>query len=74
MLAYAIKVYLVNGDWGYIANDNCGGFELTKNESEVLCFPTLDETKDFYYQYVRNGNCRGVAVDTSKTAYVRVQY
>ena len=74
MLAYALKVYLVNGDWGYIAIDGCGGFDLTKDDSQVLCFKTLEEVKDFYYQNVKYGNCRGVAVDTSKTSYVRVQY
>ena len=29
MLAYGIKVYLVNGDWGYISNNGYGGFDLT---------------------------------------------
>ena len=28
MLAYGIKVYLVNGDWGYISNNGLGGFDL----------------------------------------------
>jgi hypothetical protein len=74
MLAYGIKVYLVNGDWGYISNNGYGGFDLTKNDSEILCFATLEEVKEFYYNNVKYGSCNGVAVDTSKTAYVRVQY
>lgn len=74
MLAYGIKVYLVNGDWGYIAIDGCGGFDLTKDDSQILCFATLDELKEFYYSKVKYGSCRGVAVDPSKTAYVRVNY
>lgn len=74
MLAYGIKVYLVNGDWGYIANNGCGGFDLTKDDSAILCFATLSEVKEFYYNTVRGGSCNGVAVDTSRTAYVRVQY
>ena len=74
MLAYALKVYLVNGDWGYVAGDDCGGFVLTQNESNVLCFATLDEVKEFYYNNVKYGNCKGVPVDTSRTSYVRVQY
>ena len=34
----------------------------------------LEEVKEFYYNNVKYGSCNGVAVDTSKTAYVRVQY
>ena len=74
MLAYALKVYLVDGYWGYIALDGNGGFKLTKEESSVLCFATLDEAKEFYYKKVKYGDCNGVAVDTSKTSVVRVQY
>ena len=74
MLAYGIKVYLVDGDWGYICSDGYGGFELTKDDSRILCFKTLDEVKEFYYENVKYGSSNGVAVDTSRTAYVRVQY
>lgn len=74
MLAYGLKVYLVNGDWGYIAIDGYGGFELTKDGSQILCFATIGEAKDFYYEKVKYGNCHGVAVDPNKTAYVKVNY
>ena len=74
MLAYGIKVYLVNGDWGYICNNGRGGYDLTKDGSQILCFATESEVRDFYRQNVRNGSCNGVAVDTSRTAYVRVNY
>lgn len=74
MLAYALKVYLVNGDWGYIAGNGLGGFELTKHEGSVLCFKTLDEVMDFYEQNVKYGSSEGVAVDTSRTCAVRVNY
>lgn len=74
MLAYGIKVYLVNGDWGYICLDGRGGYELTKDEGSILCFRTVEEVEEFYYQNVRNGSSNGVPVDTSRTAYVRVNY
>ena len=74
MLAYGIKVYLVNGDWGYISNNGRGGYDLTKDEGSILCFATLDEVREFYYSTVKGGSCNGVAVDTSRTAYVRVNY
>jgi len=74
MLAYGLKVYLVNGDWGYISIDGCGGLELTKDDSRILCFETIKEVKDFYYEKVKYGNCHGVAVDSSRTSYVRVNY
>ena len=74
MLAYGLKVYLVNGDWGYLANNGYGGFELTKDDSQILCFETLKEAKDFYNENAKYGNCNGIAVDASKTAYVRDQY
>lgn len=74
MLAYGLKVYLVNGEWGYIRLDGQGGFELTKDESTILCFRTVEEVKEFYYEKVRNGSSNGVPVDTSRTAYVRVNY
>lgn len=74
MLAYGIKVYLMDGDWGYICGNGEGGFELTKDDSRILCFRTLEETKEFYFNTVKYGSSNGVAVDTSKTAYVRVQY
>ena len=74
MLAYAIKVYLVDGDWGYICNNDFGELMLTKDSSKVLCFATLDELKEFYNEHVKYGNSHGVAVDTSKTSFVRVQY
>ena len=73
MLAYGIKVYLVNGDWGYISGDGCGGYELTKYEGSILCFRTKDEATDFYYQNVKYGTSNGVAVDTSRTCLVQVQ-
>ena len=74
MLAYGIKVYLVDGDWGYICIDGRGGYELAKEESSILCFKTKSEAKDFYYENVKYGNSRGVAVDTSRTAIVEVWY
>lgn len=74
MLAYALKVYLVDGTWGYIRLDGCGGFELTKEESTILCFKTLDEVRKFYEEKVKYGNCNGVPVDTSRTSAVRVNY
>ena len=74
MLAYAIKVYLVDGYWGYVRLDGNGGFELTKDESTILCFATLDEVREFYQSTVRGASCNGVPVDTTRTAYVRVNY
>lgn len=74
MLAYGIKVYLVNGDWGYVCNNGRGGYSLSKDDSQILCFATYEEVKEFYYSEVKGANCNGVAVDTSKTAYVRVNY
>lgn len=74
MRAYALKVYLVDGDWGYIRLDGCGGFELTREESTVLCFKTMDELMDFYEQNVKYGDSNGVAVDTSRTCAVQVEY
>lgn len=74
MLAYGIKVYLVNGDWGYICNNGRGGYDLTKDDGQILCFATLDEVREFYRTVVRDGSCNGVAVDRERTAYVRVNY
>ena len=74
MLAYGIKVYLVDGDWGYICNNGRGGFDLTKDDSQILCFATLDEVREFYRTVVRDGSSNGVAVDRERTAYVRVNY
>ena len=46
MLAYGIKVYLVNGDWGYVCNNGRGGYSLSKDDSQILCFATYEEVKD----------------------------
>lgn len=74
MLAYGIKVYLVDGDWGYICNNGCGGYELSKDEGRILCFRTREEVDEFYYSNVKYGSSNGVKVDTSRTAIVRVNY
>ena len=74
MLVYGIKVYLVNGYWGYVCNNGRGGFSITRDEGSILCFQTLDEAREFYYQYVRNATVDGVAVDRNRTACVNVRY
>ena len=74
MLAYVIKVYLVDGYWGYYSNDDLGGFQLTKTVSNALCFTSISEAKAYYNEHIKYGDCNGVAVDTSKTSLVSVNY
>ncbi len=74
MVAYALKVYLMNGDWGYISSNLSGGFQLSKEISQALCFPSKSELMDFYKENVKYGDSNGVPVDTSRTCAVTVNY
>ena len=73
MIAYTIKVYLTNGEWGYCRPNDFGGFNLTDDVSSTVYFDTVAEAKDYYYRYIKGHKDQyGVAVDGSRCAIIQV--
>lgn len=65
-IEYAIKVYLSNGDWGYIqfTFDGSNSYNVTKNISDSTRFDSASEAMDYYRRRIRGGvNDRGVSIE-----------
>lgn len=75
MIAYTIKVYLTNGDWGYICPIGNGNWILTDDVNDTIYFDTYNEAREYYYNRVKGcrDNYSGAVVDGQRTCIIQVQ-
>ena len=64
---YVIKLYLVNGDWGYACY---GG--MSKDINSSMFFDTYDEARNWYEKNDRYALYGGIRVDHSNSKIVSV--
>lgn len=75
MIAYTIKVYLTDGDWGYVCPVGNGRWLLTYDVNDTVYFDTYNEARDYYYKKIKGSraNDTGAYVDSEKTCIIKVQ-
>ena len=78
MLAYVIRVYLVDGSWFYARNEGYGQVQviLTKDVNCAICFQTQREAWDYFNRYIKDTHdtATGIKVNNSRCALVEVEY